>query len=920
VTVNPRPTAAPTASVNPVCSGSNTTIASNPSGGVSPYTYQWNTSQTSASFVATPTATGAPVVNAYTVTVTDVNLCTITSTINVTVTPLPVVAPIANQSVCIPASGGTVALSAAALTAGQTGLWSTITSPSGAVSFTAATSATTNVNTVSPINTYTFRWTVTESGCPNWTNTNVTVNESPVIEAGANDTICLNTSKALSASLTSVSPAAINWKANALTATPFAFTTGVTVAPTTTTRYIFTAAISPCIVSDTVVVAVIGVPDLVNDLTACLSATEDVPTTYNISTTIGTNDALGLVLRGGVTYKVLSSKNSTATVSGTTLNYASNLNFYGKDTVVIEAYSNECTPLRDTAMFCVDVAGVNDKPTIVSDTVKAIGTNPKTFNPLANDSDIETTLKGGNISVVSGPNSGTLTGPAADGTFTYKGNSNNLAILDTIVIQVCDSGLPMPAQCDVSSIIVQLVPDIKDSTAVATPGNPVVIGPAITTGPGVIMSPKVISANGTSGATITTPSGVATINPTTGVLTFTPNDTPFIGKDTIRKVLCFTYPDGSEACDTSIFVVSNPSVTNTSSDSTPMNTPKVVGSLKPYKFEGGVATMTTTPNAKVDPVTGAVTYTPKPGFVGVDTVKVTRCDSKGNCVTDVMVVKVTPNLPDTNVTASGKTPVTLGPAIKGENGTTVVTTLVGPKKGTATTNADGTVTYTPSGSYVGRDTITRIVKVTYPDGTVKYDTQTVIVKNTLPDVVNPDGDIIVKQDEKKDIGTLPVVTFEGSPVTTTITSSAGGTATVDSTGKVTYTPKPGYSGMDTIKIVRCDNLGNCVTSIFIVKVEEVVSDITNYLSPNGDGVNDVWNLDGLLNRYPNAKAIIYNRWGNVVWRSTGPYGKSTSGKNIWSGQAEGSSDNVPDGVYYYLLELEDEFKTTKTGFIEIMRQ
>lgn len=119
----------------------------------------------------------------------------------------------------------------------------------------------------------------------------------------------------------------------------------------------------------------------------------------------------------------------------------------------------------------------------------------------------------------------------------------------------------MPAQCDTSRIIVQLVPDIKDSTAVATPGNPVVIGRAITILPGVTMTPKVIGADGSNGTTITTPSGVATINPTTGVLTFTPNDTPFIGKDTIRKVLCFTYPDGSESCDTSIFVVSNPSVT-----------------------------------------------------------------------------------------------------------------------------------------------------------------------------------------------------------------------------------------------------------------------------------------------------------------------------------------------------------------------
>jgi gliding motility-associated-like protein len=920
VTVNPRPVASPTASVNPVCSGSNTSIAANPSGGTSPYTYQWNTSQTSASFVASPTATGAPVVNAYTVTVSDVNLCTATATINVTVNPLPVVAPIANQSVCIPSSGGTVALSAAALTAGQTGAWSTITSPSGAVSFTAATSATTNVNTLSPINTYTFRWTITQSGCSNWTNTNVTVNESPVIEAGANDTICLNTSKALSASLTSVSPAAINWKANSISSTPFAFTTGVTVAPTTTTRYIFTAAISPCIVSDTVVVAVIGVPNLVDDLATCLSATEDIATTFNIPTTIGSNDALGLVLRGGVTYKVLSSKNSTATVSGTTLNYASNLNFYGKDTVVIEAYSNECTPLRDTAMFCVDVAGVNDKPVLAPDTVKAVGTNPKTFNPLANDSDIETTLKGGNITVLSGPNSGTLTGPAADGTFTYTGNSSNLATLDTIVYQVCDSGLPMPAQCDTSRIIVQLVPEIKDSTAVATPGNPVVLGPAVTTGPGVTMTPKLIGVDGTNGTTITTPSGTATIDPTTGVMTFTPNDTPFIGNDTVRKVLCFTYPDGSEACDTSIFVVSNPSVTNTSSDSTPMNTPKVVGTLKPYKFEGGVATTTTTPNATVDPVTGAVTYTPKPGFVGVDTVKVTRCDSKGNCVTDLFIMTVTPSLPDTSVTAIGTTPINLGPAIVGGNGTTVETTIVGPSNGTVTKNADGTITYVPSGSYVGRDTITRIVKVTYPDGTVKYDTQTVVVKNTIPDVINPDGDIIVKQDETKDIGTLPKITFEGSPVTTTITSSAGGTATVDSNGKVTYKPKPGFFGTDTIKIVRCDNLGNCVTSIFIVKVEEVVSDIANYFSPNGDGINDVWNLDGLLGRYPNAKAIIYNRWGNVVWRSTGPYGRSTSGTNVWFGQAEGSQDNVPDGVYYYLLELEDDFKTTKTGFIEVMRQ
>jgi gliding motility-associated-like protein len=85
-------------------------------------------------------------------------------------------------------------------------------------------------------------------------------------------------------------------------------------------------------------------------------------------------------------------------------------------------------------------------------------------------------------------------------------------------------------------------------------------------------------------------------------------------------------------------------------------------------------------------------------------------------------------------------------------------------------------------------------------------------------------------------------------------------------------------------------------------------------------MNDVWNLDEILVRYPNLNAMIYNRWGNIVWRSKGPYGKSTSGTNVWFGQLEGSNDNVPDGVYYYLLDLEDDLKTSKTGFIELMRQ
>jgi gliding motility-associated-like protein len=87
----------------------------------------------------------------------------------------------------------------------------------------------------------------------------------------------------------------------------------------------------------------------------------------------------------------------------------------------------------------------------------------------------------------------------------------------------------------------------------------------------------------------------------------------------------------------------------------------------------------------------------------------------------------------------------------------------------------------------------------------------------------------------------------------------------------------------------------------------------NYITPNGDGKNDKFVIpDSYLKKYPGAKLIIYNRWGNVVWRSVGAY------QNDWAG-THYDNDNLPDGVYYYLIELKDNFGEIKNGFIQIMR-
>jgi gliding motility-associated-like protein len=74
---------------------------------------------------------------------------------------------------------------------------------------------------------------------------------------------------------------------------------------------------------------------------------------------------------------------------------------------------------------------------------------------------------------------------------------------------------------------------------------------------------------------------------------------------------------------------------------------------------------------------------------------------------------------------------------------------------------------------------------------------------------------------------------------------------------------------------------------FVEELKIIVVDLTipNGFTPNGDGINDKWEIDG-INAYPNCVVEVYNRWGNVVFTSKGYNEK-------WEGEA------LPFGVYYY---------------------
>ncbi|MBB4801622.1 gliding motility-associated-like protein/uncharacterized repeat protein (TIGR01451 family) [Flavobacterium nitrogenifigens] len=78
--------------------------------------------------------------------------------------------------------------------------------------------------------------------------------------------------------------------------------------------------------------------------------------------------------------------------------------------------------------------------------------------------------------------------------------------------------------------------------------------------------------------------------------------------------------------------------------------------------------------------------------------------------------------------------------------------------------------------------------------------------------------------------------------------------------------------------------------------------IYNEFSPNDDGQNDFFYID-CIDRYPNNQLEIFNRWGNLVYYKKGY-------NNTWDGKADGSAKTLPEGTYFYILDLGDGSKKT----------
>jgi len=156
-----------------------------------------------------------------------------------------------------------------------------------------------------------------------------------------------------------------------------------------------------------------------------------------------------------------------------------------------------------------------------------------------------------------------------------------------------------------------------------------------------------------------------------------------------------------------------------------------------------------------------------------------------------------------------------------------------------------------------------------------------------------------------DNDTIPVSTFSinilAQPTLGSITST--------SPCEWTYTRRSAdVCGRDSFQYEIVNGTGRDTAWVYI-DVACLPFSISEGLSPNGDGLNDRFIINS-LNDYPNHEIFIFNRWGVQVFRSK-------NYQNDWEGTFKGNA--LPDGTYYYVVELNNERGEVFTGFFIIAR-
>lgn len=284
-----------------VCTGTAVTLT-----GTGASTYSWTGGVTNGT-AFTPAST-----TTYTLTGTNTSGCTGTDAVVVTVNPLPIVNAGVDQTVC---TGTAVTLSGAGAT---TYSW---------------TGGVTNGASFTPAATASYTVTGTSLGCTATDAVVVTVNPIPVVNAGADVSICTGGT----AALTATGATSYTWAPGGQ------LTASISVSPAATTTYTVTGTSLGCTATDAVTVSV--------NATAAINAGPDVTLCSGASTTLtatgGSTYSWDNGLGSGNNFNVSPTATATYTVTGTNASGC-----VGTDAITVTVNPNPVPVISGTSTYC----------------------------------------------------------------------------------------------------------------------------------------------------------------------------------------------------------------------------------------------------------------------------------------------------------------------------------------------------------------------------------------------------------------------------------------------------------------------------------------------------------------------------------------------------------------------------------------
>lgn len=118
-----------------------------------------------------------------------------------------------------------------------------------------------------------------------------------------------------------------------------------------------------------------------------------------------------------------------------------------------------------------------------------------------------------------------------------------------------------------------------------------------------------------------------------------------------------------------------------------------------------------------------------------------------------------------------------------------------------------------------------------------------------------------------------------------------------------------------LEILVTDNLDNTFVDTFTVKVNDIIEydnlKSNNYISPNGDGINDYFEIENVI-LYKDFTIQIFNDNGNEVFKRSEDY------SNNWNGLSQNGKE-LPSGTYFYYFSNNQDSSKNFKGKIYINR-